>query len=109
MLRFYRLVKFFDPVFQRQAEGLPIRAEDVARMEYYKPDQNLPTPKQQRVLETRLKVKADLVSGTYPFSNMKLSRPDVRWLLMESKGAVDLRGTDLSKTDLRELDLRRRC
>jgi uncharacterized protein YjbI with pentapeptide repeats len=105
MLHFSRMVSLFDPVFKRQAEGLPIRDEDIAQMKYHLPESTLPPPERQEVLRSLRATVADPVTETFPFRDQPLSRADLLWLITNSKEPLDLRGANLSGADLRKLDL----
>ena len=70
----------------------------------------------QAELAQRLQRTPDVTQGLYPFSNMKLSRADIEWLLarqnvsrndgeQQRQEGLDLRGADLRHRDLRNLPL----
>ncbi len=81
--------------------------------------------KRQKELDDRRKIVPDIKQAIYPFSEMKLSRADVEWLLAthqdgrgpvvwdeekdrpeyERRTGLDLRGADLSKVNLAYLPL----
>ncbi len=83
-------------------------------------------PKRQAELDQHRAIVPDTEKGIYPFKGMKLSRPDVEWLLathengrgpvdwsdesQRNRDGLDLRGSDLCHVDLRQLPLARlRC
>ena len=79
----------------------------------------------QKYLAERCSIKPDIEQGIYPFSNIKLSRADIEWLLatheygqgpitwsdesQRERMGLDVRGADLRQADLRHLPLARLC
>ncbi len=75
----------------------------------------------QQYLAERRRITPDIKQGMYPFTNIKLSRADVEWLLathedgrgpvdwddvsQRQREGVDLRGADLQKVNLSSLPL----
>jgi hypothetical protein len=79
--------------------------------------------KRREELDQRRAIVPDIEKGIYPFSNVKLSRADVEWLLathengqgpvdwhdghQRARMGLDLRGTDLRQVNLNRLPLAR--
>ena len=77
----------------------------------------------QKFLAGRLAIIPDIQRGIYPFNDVKLTRADIEWLLINHEGGcgpvdwsdvqqrsrvgLDLRGADLRRVDLRNLPLTR--
>jgi uncharacterized protein YjbI with pentapeptide repeats len=79
----------------------------------------------QQFLRQRLSVPPDIQRGIYPFSEVKLTRADIEWLLVmhehgrgpvewsneeqRERQGIDVRGADLRRVNLRDLPLARLC